>query len=117
MATFINHINGNVLVDAYAAVLDLINVDGEGDGGKDVADSPKNPTEFYQVKSSIRGAISSLTLSEKFNKFIPLLVGEPGTAEEIRKSVEEFGAWCEPGLPHRENFLRECCRVRSNCEA
>jgi len=113
MKDFVRDLNARLLEEAYAKVLGGILNGGFNDGGKDVLIFSEDFPNGLQVKSSIHFAQEHVTRGVKFRKFIPVAVGEPGTAEEIMDSIQRFGAWVEKGISGRDHFLECVAKARS----
>ncbi|MDO8579471.1 MAG: hypothetical protein Q7R72_01205 [bacterium] len=94
---------------AYAKILDGTVNGGFNDRGMDVV---LTNSLSIQVKSSVAGLMDFLGKSLKFKRFIPVVVGEPGTKEEILGSLAQFGGWVGRDVPQRERVLVGIAQVR-----
>ncbi len=100
--------------EVYAKVFGGKIVGGVRDGGKDVStNDPEIP--IVQVKSSIDGAKVSVKKSVEFKRFIPIVVGEPGSREEMIESLKKFGAWIGYNIPDRDFYLTAIAKARNMC--
>lgn len=97
------------LVDQWAAFIDGVNVDGEGDRGIDVRTSRGGG---FQVKSSVyytehhfaKEILAKLPL-------VPVVVGLPdGDPEEVRKALNKKGYWVNPNIEEDSSRLPELVR-------
>lgn len=71
---------------------------------------------YVQVKSSLVGARKFFLESLKRKKFIPIVIGEPGTKEEVIESIKEFGGWVGKDEDGREKFLQNILGVRNKID-
>ena len=89
---------------------------GIGDQGKDFRSIDQKLLPSFQIKSSWEGAKYFLAESVRRHNFIPVAIGEPGTAEEIIESIKEFGGWVGKDEPLRGNYLKNIKKVRDAIE-
>jgi len=109
--------NGFIGLDyeqAYSQVFKGAVVGGFRDCGRDVAIPGFG---FVQVKASPDGARAFLAESLRRRKFIPICIGEPGSAAEMLKSLRQFGGWVGKEIARRGEILRGIAEVRRLCGA
>lgn len=106
---------GDDVEQAYAKLFGTKITGGIGDGGLDVpTGDPEIP--YVQVKSSFVGARDFFKESLRRKDFIPVVIGEPGTKEEVMQSLKEFGGWVGKDEGGREKFLKNILGVRETID-
>jgi len=108
---------GEETTKAYAEILDGRIIDRENDEGKDLEFRDGNRLVRIQIKSSYEYFKKFLAKSLHKAEFIPLCFGEPGSKEEIIKSLRRYGAWIEKDFPNRQEILEGVAKVRKLCYA
>jgi hypothetical protein len=101
---------GQETEEEYAKVLDAVIVGGLRDCGKDLVVAGIG---CVQVKCTIARAYAFLQKSIQHCRFIPLCVGEPGTADEIRKDLKEFGVWLGKDIVNRTAIQVAVAKIRA----
>lgn len=104
---------GDELERAYAEILGGLKTGGEGDEGKDIINIEE--VGAVQVKSTFENARKFLAESLRRKRFIPLVIGQPGSKEEMIESIKRFGAWVGYDIPNREKDLENIAKVRDVC--
>lgn len=105
MSTGFDRLHGRMLEEAWASYTGGRVVGGLGDGGADVGEVP-NHTGFFQVKSSVDGAMSHLAVGMK-RGLIPVVVGEPDRkipCSVVLKALVTHGVWVNPQVPVKGNL-------------
>lgn len=118
-----NHFIGEDTERAYASIFGKERIGGVGDGGKDVLTGDEE-FPFIQVKSSWHDVLDFLAHSLRFagqnggqsKTFIPVCVGDPGTREEVMKSIRTHGGWIGKEIPNREKLLTNIQKARDIIE-
>ena len=89
---------GRELEEAHANVLSAVIVGGFRDCGKDLV---VPGIGFVQVKPGLERAYAFLAKSIERCRFIPICIGEPGSAEEMLKDLKKFGVWVGKEIKNR----------------
>ncbi len=105
------------MVEVYEKLLGGRIVDGHGDGGKDMVFDKEPGVPIAQIKSSWKHAITSLKLSLCKDKYIPVIVGDPGQIpkEEIFESIRNAGGFIGIDVDDVETKLKACSEFREMC--
>ncbi len=105
---------GDDLEEAYANIFQQGITGGFNDHGLDI---PTGDSEipFVQVKSSIKGVKDFLAESIKRHKFISIVLGDPGTKEEMMESLRKVGGWVGRDIENRDKILQGIAGVRELC--
>jgi hypothetical protein len=86
---------------------------GVGDHGLDFVSLDRSVLPNFQIKTSWQGAEKFLAKSLAKGVFIPIAIGEPGSAEEMASSFKQFGGWVEKDEPLRESYLLKIQKIKT----